>query len=135
MKLSRMCGYAVRALVHLAGEEPGCPVASHTIAQAKGLPERFLLKALLPLVKARILLSVKGPNGGYRLARSAKDITLLEIVEAVDGQVRGDAPGEVAVNGGQIDRRVQAACDRAAEIVRKNLDRVSVADLVARKGK
>jgi Rrf2 family protein len=133
MKLSRMSSYAVRALVHLAGQETGWPVASHTIAQAKGMPERFLLKVLVALVRARILLSVKGPNGGYRLVRSAKDISLLEIVEAVDGPIRGDAPREVDVDGGQLDRRLQAACDHAAEIVRAALGRVSVAELPGRR--
>jgi Rrf2 family protein len=134
MKLSHISGYAVRALVHLHGTEPGKLVASHIIAQAGGMPERFLLKALLPLVKARILHSVKGPHGGYRLARPARGITLLEVVEALDGPVRGSAPQAVTAGDGQLDRRLQAACDGAAAIVRRNLGRVSLADLV-RKGR
>jgi Rrf2 family protein len=134
VKLSRMSGYAVRALVHLAGQETGWPVASHTIAQAKGMPERFLLKVLVALARARLVLSLKGAYGGYRLARPAKDISLLDIVEAVDGPVRGSVPQAVTDGDGKLDRRLQAACDGAAEIVRARLQRVSVAAL-AGKGK
>src|SRR5258708_958355 len=72
--------------------KPGAPVASHTIAREHGIPERFLLKVLNPLVSAGILSSLKGPHGGYRLARTASDITLLEVIEAVEGTIRGEAP-------------------------------------------
>ena len=68
------------------------PVASHHIAAARGIPDRFLLKVLKPLVSARILLSLKGPHGGYRLARKAEEISLLDVLEAVDGPIRGQAP-------------------------------------------
>ena len=62
------------------------------VARKYGLSERFLLKVLTPLVSMGILRSVKGPNGGYSLARAPKDITLLDVVEAVDGQLRSEAP-------------------------------------------
>jgi Rrf2 family protein len=134
MKLSRACGYAVQGLVLLAVREPGRLVPSHELARAEGMPERFLLKVFKPLVSARILLSVRGPHGGYRLARPAKSITLLEVVEAIDGLVRGDAPAVERAGDGKFDRRLQAVCDGVAEVVRKHLRRVSVAEL-AGKGK
>src|SRR6516165_12671298 len=92
MKLTRASSYALQALVHLVDQPPERPVASHVIAQARGIPERFLLKVLKPLVSAQILLSIKGPNGGYRLARQANEINMLEILEAVDGPIRGNSP-------------------------------------------
>jgi Rrf2 family protein len=91
MKLSNASGYAVSALAHLARHD-GRLLPSGAIAEAAGLPDRFLVKVLTPLVRARVLYSVRGPLGGYRLARPAKGITLLEVVEAVDGPVRGEAP-------------------------------------------
>jgi Rrf2 family protein len=128
MKLTRASSYALQALVYLAREGDGRPVASHAVAQARGIPERFLLKVLKPLVDARVLLSIRGPNGGYRLARPAKSITLLEVVEAVDGPVRGDAPPV-----GQLDKRLQALCDRSAVLVRERLAKATLAELA--KGK
>src|SRR5579884_3535069 len=92
MKLTRASSYALHAVVYMAAQGEDKPVASHHIAQARGIPERFLLKVLKPLVSARVLHSVKGPNGGYRLARPASKISMLEIVEAVDGPIRGQAP-------------------------------------------
>jgi len=88
MKLSAHSSYALHALVHLARSKPGQSVPSHVIAQADGTPERFLLKILKPLVTARILHAVKGPHGGYRLARVPAKISVLEVVEAVDGPLR-----------------------------------------------
>jgi Rrf2 family protein len=133
MKLSRASNYALQALAYMAGQAAGKPAASHLVADARGIPERFLLKVLKPLVDARVLLSLKGPHGGYRLARPPKSITLLEVVEAVDGPIRSDAP-EVGKNGGAaFDKRLQGVCHGVAALVRQRLARTTLADLV--KGK
>src|SRR5438094_7851364 len=79
MKLTRASSYALHAVAHLATQKPNVPVPSHLVARARGIPERFLLKVLKPLVSARVLHSVKGPNGGYRLARPASAISIVEI--------------------------------------------------------
>src|SRR5262249_21797603 len=132
MKLTRATAYALRALVFL-DRNGGRPVASHDVAAAEGIPERFLLKCLRPLVVAGLVRSVKGPFGGYRLARPAREITLLEVVEASEGPLRGLAP---EVGGGALDRRLQAVCERVAGGVRERLGRVTVKDLAggARRG-
>src|SRR5262249_57008421 len=85
MKLTRASSYALHAVAFMASQKSDKPVASHNIAQARGIPERFLLKVLKPLVSARVLTSIKGPNGGYKLARQPSDITMLEILEAGGG--------------------------------------------------
>jgi Rrf2 family protein len=108
------------------------PVASHNIAQARGIPERFLLKVLKPLVSARVLLSIKGPNGGYRLAKKADDISMLEVLEAVDGPIRGQAPFSEESNG-PLNHKLENICKQSADVVRKQLEKVKVADLVAGK--
>src|SRR3989442_11070769 len=106
MKLTRASSYALHAVAYMAVQKQTQPVASHLIAQARGIPERFLLKVLKPLVSARVLHSVKGPNGGYRLARSPKDITMLEILEAVDGPIRRLAPFTEDKNRGNLKRKL-----------------------------
>src|SRR5262245_6772125 len=132
MKLTRATAYARRALVFLA-RNGGRPVASYDVAAAEGIPERFLLKCLRPLVVAGLVRSVKGPHGGYRLARPAREITLLEVVEAGQGPVRGLAP-DVGVEA--LDHRLQAVCERVAGVVREGLGRVTVKNLAggARRG-
>src|SRR5262249_1015838 len=70
MRLPNGVRYALHALVHLAGEEDNQPVASHRIARQRGIPEKFLHRVLKPLTTRGILRSVKGPNGGYRLAKT-----------------------------------------------------------------
>jgi Rrf2 family protein len=144
MKLTRASSYALHAVVYMAQQKTqDKPVASHHIAQARGIPERFLLKVLKPLVNHRILISIKGPNGGYRLARSPRDITMLEIVEAVDGDIRGQAPppennkkdfphfnAETAM---PLYHKLETVCKQSAEQVRKELEKVRVSDLLGRK--
>ncbi len=129
MKLTRASSYALHAIEYMAANKVQKPLASHHIAEARGIPERFLLKVLKPLVSARVLHSVKGPNGGYRLARPASKITMLEVIEAVDGPIRGQAPLADSNQRG-IDPRLQAICNTAADQVRRQLDKVRISDLI-----
>jgi Rrf2 family protein len=108
-------------------------VASHHIAAARGIPERFLLKVLKPLVSARVLLSIKGPNGGYRLARAPGEISMLEILEAVDGPIRGQAPFTQEETNGALNSKLESICKQSADQVRKHLDKVRITDLVGKK--
>jgi len=131
MKLTRASSYALHAVVHMATQKQmDKPIASHTIAQERGIPERFLLKVLKPLVSAQVLLSIKGPNGGYRLAKQPNDITMLEIIEAVDGPIRGVSP--MGQNDGEnpLNRRLDQICLHSAEQIRKQLGKVRVSELM-----
>jgi Rrf2 family protein len=131
MRFTRASRYAIGALVHMAAKTSGVS-ASHDIAKAEGLPERFLLKVLKPLVSAGVLYSVRGPNGGYRLARPAKDITLLEVIETVDGPIRGHVDGTAAdAHGHRLDHELREVFDRVAAETRRQLQRVRLADLAA----
>jgi Rrf2 family protein len=114
----------------MASRKENTIVASHHVAQERGIPERFLLKVLKPLVSARVLQSVKGPNGGYRLARPANQITLLEIIEAVDGPVRGQVPYIQTEGDGGLHRQLEEVCSLAAERSKKQLQKVKLSDLV-----
>ena len=135
MKLSRASSYALHAVAFLAARKDHTrPVASHHIAAARGIPDRFLLKVLKSLVAARILLSLKGPNGGYRLARKAEEISVLDVLEAVDGPIRGQAP-LIEESNGPLNNKLEAVCIRIAGQVREHLKKVHVSELVAGKGK
>src|SRR5262249_27140372 len=132
MKLTRASSYALHALEYMAARRQDTPVASHHIAQARGIPELYLLKVLKSLVSAQILRSLKGPNGGYRLARPATKITMLEVVEAVDGPIRGQAllNREGGKDGSGLEPRLEAICDQAAVLLRNRLAKVRLSDLV-----
>jgi Rrf2 family protein len=133
MKLTRASSYALHAVAYMAQQKNDKPVASHHIAHARGIPERFLLKVLKPLVSARVLLSVKGPNGGYRLARQPNTISMLEILEAVDGPIRGQAPFTDEETNGNLNHKLENICRQTADQVRKQLEKVRISDLVAGK--
>lgn len=132
MKLTRASTYALHAVVYMAGQKKETPVASHLIARKKGIPERFLLKVLKPLVSARVLNSVKGPNGGYQLARTPNDITLLDVIEAVDGPISGQAPTGQHDSGGALNRRLEHICNQTAEQTRKQLSKIKVSELTSK---
>jgi Rrf2 family protein len=131
MRLSRASSYALHAVVYMAAQKQNRPVPSHVIARAKGIPERFLLKVLKPLVSARVLHSVKGPNGGYRLACPASAISMLQVVEAVDGPLRGQAPLIQEKSDRPLNRKLDAICSQCAEQTRRQLERVKIADLAS----
>lgn len=133
MKLTRASSYAIHALVYMALQKHNRPMASHHIAHARGIPERFLLKVLKPLVSGRVLMSIKGPNGGYRLAKAPNEITLLDILESVDGPIRGQAAFVRDETDGSLNKRLDQICNLAAEQVRKQLSKVKISDLTSGK--
>src|SRR5438876_10337680 len=119
MKLTRASIYAIHAVAFMAAQKQNLPIASHAIARARGIPERFLLKVLKPLVSARVLLSMKGPNGGYRLARSPAQIALLEVIEAVEGPLRGQVSFVSGQGEDRLDRRLETICNQLVDQMRK----------------
>ncbi|MCC6420987.1 MAG: Rrf2 family transcriptional regulator [Gemmataceae bacterium] len=132
MKLTRASSYAIHAVAYMAAQKKGDPIASHIIAQDRKIPERFLLKVLKPLVSAQILMSIKGPNGGYRLAKQANEVTLLDVVEAVDGPVRGNAPPNPKNPNSQLDKRLEQICGQSADALRKQLGKVKLSELITK---
>jgi len=130
MKLSHAASYGIHAIVHIAGQNAGVPQASHEIARAHKIPERFLLKILKPMVSAGLLLSVKGPHGGYRLAKPALQISLLDIVEAVEGPIRGRLAFSPGGSDIVVHKKLEAACEDAAGKTRKILQAVKLSQLL-----
>ena len=135
MKLSRASSYALHAIVSMASQHGNDISVSRTIAKDRHLPGLFLLKILRPLVAARLLLSKKGPNGGYRLARPATKITMLEVIEAVDGPLRGHAPFTEAKDDAGLEHQLEAICDQAAAPIRRQLQKIRISDLVDKTAK
>ena len=131
MKLTRASTYALHAVTYMAGQKKDQSTASHLIAEKKGIPERFLLKVLKPLVSSQILSSVKGPHGGYRLARSANDISVLDVIESVDGPIRGFAPLNRREQTNSVSKKLDVLCTGVADQVRKMLGKTKISELAS----
>ncbi len=82
---SRQCEYALQAVTYLALKPEGEKTSIRELAKKIGIPYHFLAKILQSLTYKGLLVSQKGPTGGFGLARSPKDISLFDIVEAIDG--------------------------------------------------
>ena len=93
MKISNKGLYALEAMINLAGNHPQRPTKIHAIAVEEGIPEKFLELILLDLKAARLVESLRGANGGYRLRRPPSKTFLGEIIRTIDGPLAplGDA--------------------------------------------
>lgn len=88
MQITRQADYAVRAVLHLARLGSTERAATSMIAEKQHIPPSFLAKIISQLSIAGLLHTSRGARGGVTLGREAKDITLLEVVEAIDGPIR-----------------------------------------------
>jgi len=87
MQITRQADYAVRAVLYLARLEPTQRAATSQVAQEQHIPPSFLAKIISQLSIAGLLHTSRGARGGVTLAREPKDITLLEVIEAIDGPI------------------------------------------------
>ncbi|MEW9096936.1 MAG: Rrf2 family transcriptional regulator [Clostridiaceae bacterium] len=87
MNITQEADYAIRAIFILAKEGEGIKLDAKTIAERGNIPLRFLLKLLRKLIKAEIIKSYRGVNGGYALNKKRVDINLKQVIEAVDGPI------------------------------------------------
>jgi Rrf2 family protein len=87
LRLSKKADYALIAMKHLAMRPEGASASAREIAEAYDIPLELLAKVLQRLVRVRLLVSVQGTRGGYRLGRSAPSIPVADVIQAVDGPV------------------------------------------------
>ncbi len=105
--ITREIDYAIRALLYLALHEREPVVSTTVMAETLDIPYRFLRRISLTLVEQGLMVSIRGKQGGVRLARPAADVSLRDIVRAVD-------PSTVTLNACLTDR---AVCDRSMRCV------------------
>ncbi|MGO9907469.1 MAG: RrF2 family transcriptional regulator [Solirubrobacteraceae bacterium] len=134
MRISAKADYAVRAVVELAATDDEKPVKAERIAIAQEIPLNFLENILGDLRHAGIVRSHRGAEGGFRLAKSAEEITIADVIREVEGplaSVRGGPPEETSYPG------ASEALPRVWIAVRANLRRVlehvTVADVASGK--
>ncbi|MDQ1645565.1 MAG: hypothetical protein QOJ50_1749 [Cryptosporangiaceae bacterium] len=131
MQISARAEYAARALLALAASDVQSATAQ-SLADWQSLPRKFLEAILSDLRRAGLVRSQRGAEGGYRLARAADDITIGDILRAVDGPlagVRGERPETAEYEGAAEHLQVVWVAVRAA--VRSVLDEVTLADVLS----
>ncbi|ANC32314.1 RrF2 family transcriptional regulator [Isoptericola dokdonensis] len=130
MRVSAKADYAVRATVELAGHDGSDPVSAEALAAAQHIPHRFLEAILRDLRRDGIVVSRRGSRGGYTLARPAEDVTIADVVRAVDGPlvyVRDERPSDLEYTGAALSLLHVWVALRAN--VRAVLERVTIADV------
>jgi Rrf2 family protein len=130
MHIPAKVDYGLRALLLLA--EAGEAQTADRLAEAQGLPPRFLGAILADLRRAGLVASQRGAEGGYRLARSPEKITLAEVIRALDGplaEVRGFRPEGTIYDGAAQHLQVVWVAVRAS--LRQVLEHVTLADVVS----
>src|SRR3954454_2850833 len=130
MRVSAKTDYALRAAVELAAADGDAPVKGERLASSQAIPLRFLENILVQLRHAGIVESRRGADGGYRLARPAEEITLADVIRAIDGPlagVSGARPETLAFSGSSEALRDFGIAVRAA--LRGVLGRTTLADV------
>jgi Rrf2 family protein len=130
MRISAKVDYAMRAMTELAVAPVGRPLKAERIAEAQGIPQRFLNNILQDLRRAGLVERHRGPEGGHLLARGAEKITVADVIRAADGPlgaVAGVPPESTEYHGAATRMRETWVAARAS--VREVLEHVTVADI------
>lgn len=139
MKLPVSTEWLLHCAATLAQLDPGATASAAQLAQYFDLPAPYLAKQLQTLVRSGVLAATTGPRGGFRLARPASEITLLQIVEAVDGasspyecrEIRQQGRGALPPEDCRETCILAAKMAEAHEAWRRSLDATSLADILA----
>lgn len=129
MNISSRCDYACRAMVELAKQaHMQQPIRATHIAEKQGIPEKYLVHILIQLKRAGLVRSIRGSQGGYHLERPPGDISLGDIVKAIDGPILEAPPVEDA---GESD--LDPTWRQVAKGIEEVLESITVQDVLESK--
>lgn len=130
MKISRSTGYALLAVGYIAQNQDRKIILSQSIAKEYDIPLEYLLKILQQMVKANVLRSKRGPRGGFSLGKSASKISMLDVIEAVEGpmvsrlNLAEQAPRE------RFTKKAEAAYEKAISLAKGIFDKTKISSLI-----
>lgn len=130
MKISRSTGYALLAIGYIAQHEDQKIILSHDIANKYDIPLEYLLKILQQLVRVNVLRSKRGPRGGFSLARPPRKITMLQIVEAVDGPIVSQLNLSEQAHGEKFSVQAEKAYIKAIAEAKGVFEKTKLSDLI-----
>jgi Rrf2 family protein len=131
MRISRSTGYGLLAAGYIAKKEKGGIVLSQTISKEYNIPLEYLLKILQQLVRANILRSKRGPRGGFVLSKTTSKITMLEIIEAVDGPLVSQLNLDEHAKKDKFSGKAEKAYEQGLNAARAIYQKVKLSDLLS----
>ncbi len=126
MQLSPAAELAIRGTVILASEYGNGPVTLDSICERRDLPKQYLVKIFSSLNRANIITTIRGKKGGYKLSRPPADITLLDIVEAVEGPIAMNYCQQEPSQCQQNTCPIRPLWDEIQAVVREKLSSMSL---------
>jgi Rrf2 family protein len=133
MRISKSTGYALLAVGYVAKNQGDGAVPSEDISKQYDIPLEYLLKILQQLVRANVLRSKRGPRGGFSLARSTDKITLLEVIEAVDGPLTGELNLTELAGHDKYSTRVERTYNKAISQAKSVFQKTKLSSLLGGK--
>ncbi|MBA7484136.1 putative HTH-type transcriptional regulator [subsurface metagenome] len=130
MKISRSTGYALLATGYIAKHPEKKIILSQTISKEYDIPLEYLLKILQQLVRANVLRSKRGPQGGFSLARPTKKITMLQIIEAVDGPMISQLYLAEQTHGEKFSVRAERTYEKAIAQAKSVFEKAKLSNLI-----
>jgi Rrf2 family protein len=134
MRVSAKSDYALRALIEMAGRTDGAPVSAEELGRLQDIPHGFLQAILADLRRAGVVVSQRGQSGGWRLSRPADEVSVADVIRAVDGplvSVYGLRPEAVTYN--ERAEVLQHVWIAARHSLRDVFERVTIGQLAERK--
>jgi Rrf2 family protein len=130
MRISRSTGYALLAVGYIAKNQGKKTVLSQDISKQYDIPLEYLLKILQQLVRANVLHSKRGPRGGFSLAKPTKQITMLEMIEAVDGPMTGQLNIAEQAGGEKFSVKTEQVYKKSVAQARSVLEKAKLSNLL-----
>jgi Rrf2 family protein len=133
LRPSKKTLFAIEAVLDIAYHSGGEPVRSREITRRQGIPRRYLEQTLQQLVRSGILMGVRGPRGGYRLARERRRISVGEIVRVVRALEAAEGEEEEDLPSSELGKKViRPTWAELQEEIMKRLDAITIDDLCTR---
>jgi len=133
MRLSAAAELAVRGIVVLTHHYGEGPITLDTVCNEADLPKQYLTKIFGALAKVNLITPIRGKRGGYMLSRNPEAVTLLDIIEAVEGPIVLNFCQHVPPQCENLDCRIRPVWTELQEIMRTKLSAITMADAIAEK--
>ena len=130
MRISRSTGYGLLAVGYIARHQQKGIILSQSISKEYNIPLEYLLKILQQMVRANVLRSKRGPRGGFSLAKPIKKITMLQIIEAVDGPMISQLNLAEHAGRDKFAQRTERTYEKAIAAAKSVFDKAKLSDLL-----
>jgi Rrf2 family protein len=130
MKIFRGAGYALMAVAYIAQHGKGKPVKAQTISETYGLSHVYLMKIMVQLAKVYILGGKRGPGGGFVLGSRGDEVTMLDVIEAIDGSMEKVTDLTEMTGNAPFAVKMEQVCNDAAEKARDRFQKAKLSKMI-----